>query len=1467
MSWRRHVLAEAIEPRLLLSTYTVNTSLDPVLPIPGLLTLREAVGEANDNPGADTIAFDPTVFLPGTLHTITLTQGQIEFTDTTGITTVSGPGTAALAISGGSASRVFEIDSGAIVAISGLQIIDGKQTTADASGNAYGGGIYNAGTLTVTNSVISGNQVVGSGTYTYDTQATAGRTYGGGIYSTGSLTITGSTLSNNTVTNLATKFQTSSAISNSGTAAGGAIFSADIALLALSNDTITDNSLSASNEFNGVTYVQYANGGFAAGGGVYAAGAMTVSDCSVTGNTTTAGDASSYGSGNGGNAYGGGIFVSGLLTMTSSVVENNNLNSGRSSFDGGFSGAAHGGGVDAEAGASISTTTISSNNMTAGDAGFSDGVSAGGGLYAPFGATLNSDTINENNILGGPGAPADDVQGSNITTSGGGIFGGDLNINNSSITGNTITSRLQVKSGAVVGGHNVGGGITSAGMSSITNSTVSGNSVIGGHGLYAYSNYQTTYGGNADGGGIYNSGPLTITNSTIAANHATGGAGADADSSANLPGQAGGNANGGAIFTSQNLTVYDSTITGNTATGGKGGAAYYYHNQVYQPAGPAGTPTGGGIDIAAGLTLLDNSIVSANTTIGENDIHGNASPASASNLIGVGGGLTNGINGNKVGINNPDLSPLANNGGPTLTMIPLSGSPVIDAGINSLIPSGVTTDQRGAARIVGKAVDIGATEFQTAISGTVFNDANANGVQDTGELGIPGVTVFIDTTNAGVFKTGDPQTVTNSSGFFSFTGLSSGTYIVRQILPTGEKQISPTNGFGNHATLTTGQVDTSANFADENILLGSISGSVLSDAGYFGSPTGPGIAGVTVFIDLTNAGVLKAGDPQTVTDSSGNYSFTGLAAGTYIVRQIVRSSDIAAYPLGGLGNHVSLTIDEAVTGVDFGDIVGQGPTGVIAGTVFNDLNGNGVQDTGELGLGGVTVYLDLNNAGVFQAGDPQTTTDATGVYAFTVFYGSYIVRQMLPAGDTQVFPTSGFGQHETIGPPTSFSITNANFGDLIPPPTAASISGTAYYDVNGNGIRNISEQGIPGVNVYIDLNNAGVFQSGDPQTTTDSSGNYSFTGLAAGTYIVRQMLPVGDQQTSPAGGLGNHVTVTAGQQATNFNFGEQKIPGPLSSITGTVYAGSIFGNQTVSGNVGVAGVTVFIDANHNGQFDSGEISTTTDAAGVYTFTGLAPGNYDIDAVPPQGSVGLSGLSEAIDGSANYLTLGTNQAVTNINFRELFQVFGQTPAPVEFSGIVRNANGNGMPNVTVYVDLNNNGKLDPGEPATTTGLAGSFSFELFAGSFIVRQIVPAGDTQTSPGSGAGDRIIILPGQEFLFGNAAAFTDQGPITTNSISGSVFNDLNNDGSQDDAEPGISGVVMYIDLDNAGVFQAGDPEVTTDALGNYTFIGLTAGTYIVRQMVPKGFTQTSPTNNFGNHVLVSPNQGSNLADFADEA
>jgi hypothetical protein len=100
--------------------------------------------------------------------------------------TIQGPGAASLTVSGNQVSRVFDITSrSAVVTLSGMTISDGY-----ASDSLGGGGIYNYGTLTVTNCTLSGNTAAGSGMM---------GSSGGAIINLGTLTVTNSTFSDNTI--------------------------------------------------------------------------------------------------------------------------------------------------------------------------------------------------------------------------------------------------------------------------------------------------------------------------------------------------------------------------------------------------------------------------------------------------------------------------------------------------------------------------------------------------------------------------------------------------------------------------------------------------------------------------------------------------------------------------------------------------------------------------------------------------------------------------------------------------------------------------------------------------------------------------------------------------------------------------------------------------------------------------------------------------------------------------------------------------------------------------------------------------------------------------------------------------------------------------------------------------------------------------------------------------------------------
>ena len=115
----------ALEDRRLLSTFTVNSTLDDG----SAGTPALGIGQANSAGGAETIAFDKTVFK--TPQTITLSATQLELSDTTGTETITGP-KAGVTVSGGGQSRVFQVEGDVTASISGLTITGGSTATAAA---------------------------------------------------------------------------------------------------------------------------------------------------------------------------------------------------------------------------------------------------------------------------------------------------------------------------------------------------------------------------------------------------------------------------------------------------------------------------------------------------------------------------------------------------------------------------------------------------------------------------------------------------------------------------------------------------------------------------------------------------------------------------------------------------------------------------------------------------------------------------------------------------------------------------------------------------------------------------------------------------------------------------------------------------------------------------------------------------------------------------------------------------------------------------------------------------------------------------------------------------------------------------------------------------------------------------------------------------------------------------------------
>ena len=208
----------------------------------------------------------------------------------------------------------------------------------------------------------------------------------------------------------------------------------------------------------------------------------------------------------------------------------------------------------------------------------------------------------------------------------------------------------------------------------------------------------------------------------------------------------------------------------------------------------------------------------------------------------------------------------------------------------------------------------------------------------------------------------------------------------------------------------------------------SISGNAFNDTNSDGTrQTGEtGAAGRTIFIDANNNGKLDSGERSTATDVLGNYAFDSLNAGTTIVREILPGGLRFTGPVTGMYS-VVLGAGSNVGGKNFGTAPAAVATAQISGQVYNDSNGNGARDVGELGLGLWTVFIDKNTNGKLDAGDLSITTDINGAWTFKhLAAGTYVIRVVQPTRTASTSPVSG---SLTLPLATGQVLSNELFGE------------------------------------------------------------------------------------------------------------------------------------------------------------------------------------------------------------------------------------------------------------------------------------------------------------------------------------------------------------------------------------------------------------------------------------------------------
>lgn len=819
-----------------------------------------------------------------------------------------------------------------------------------------------------------------------------------------------------------------------------------------------------------------------------------------------------------------------------------------------------------------------------------------------------------------------------------------------------------------------------------------------------------------------------------------------------------------------------------------------------------------------------------------------------------------------------------------------------------------------------------------SVSGVVVVDLNADGLRDDdldddGDVdwnqdtqgGLFDWTVFVDADGDRILDANEVRTQSDVQGkFYIHLGnITAGEYAVCLVTKPGWVLSAPNagahNGVHGPLNLTPGDTNISAIYF-RAYQPATISGTTFNDlnADSEKDPGESGLAGWHVYLDADKDKTFDAGEPSVLTGADGSYALTGIKPGSYEVRQVqqedwIRSTPSVAVPgfgdpQGGYG--VRLFSGGHVLPADFGNH----QEGAIIFTTFHDKNGDGIKTEEEPYLPGRTVFIDSDNDGVL---DKSTATITSSDIPKTLPDSSTTTSSLSVTGRPGVLRDVNVTlnishpvAHDleiTLIAPTGKRIPLA----LRPGNTGANFNGTVFDDEATNSIAegaapfsgNFKPQkalaSLKGINPngtwQIEITDSQqdhsgtlnswslTIESGEASAQTDNSGFSYFPGLSPGTYNLRQIVPDGWVETMPLTGF--LTADIAPGDVDLLNFGSAK----PTTVRGYVWDDVNGDGYWNSNEAGLAGVRVYIDTNFNEKFDSGEASVLSGEDGAYAIINLKPGSHYVRSVPQVGR------------HVSWPSNGRYQAILQSEETSYYVDFGHT-AKASISGLVYDdADGSGfpngsealLPNRTVYIDENNNGRHDASKqefsadvsqpipfydaPTDTGGLYSSLSVSGVTNPVRLELKLNIAQTDNQDlvayvRTPAGRWI-------YLFGGVGAFSadfNNTILSSHAVKPIEAGDGPFEGGFRPVEPLVlqpgespNGTWQFFVgnvRENAGTLQdwqltfySGEPSRTSDAGGLYAFDGLAPGNYIVRDVLPDGWSRITPNAGFHARTLAA--------------